>query len=83
MEVLTNDNWLLTIGTFLPLVGVVIMMVVAGLLEAFPRQLVDGHQARFVIGGTFLLFWLAYFYLYHPRKVDVADEATLPDEAAT
>ena len=65
------------------MVGVVIMMVVAGLLEAFPRQLVDGHQARFVIGGTFLLFWLAYFYLYHPRKVDVADEATLPDEAET
>ena len=51
------------------MVGVVIMMVVAALLEAFPRQLVEGHQSRFVIGGTFLTFWLGYFYLYRPRRV--------------
>ena len=56
------------------MVGVVIMMVVAALLEAFPRQLVDGHEARFVIGGAFLVFWLAYFFLYHSRTLAAEDE---------
>lgn len=46
------------------MVGVVIMMVIAALLEAFPRQLVEGAQGRFIIGGSFLIFWLAYFFLY-------------------
>ncbi|OBV10359.1 stage II sporulation protein M [Erythrobacter dokdonensis] len=49
------------------MVGVVIMMVIAALLEAFPRQLVDGTGPRFLIGGTMLAFWLAYFFLYRPR----------------
>lgn len=48
------------------MVGVTIMMVVAALLEAFPRQLVEGAESRFVIGGVFLAFWLAYFFLYDP-----------------
>lgn len=48
------------------MVGVVIMMVIAAVLEAFPRQLVGGASGRFVIGGTMLLFWLAYFGLYRP-----------------
>ncbi|KWV92371.1 hypothetical protein AUC45_11710 [Erythrobacter sp. YT30] len=51
------------------MVGVVLMMVAAALLEAFPRQLVDGAQSRFMIGGMMLAFWLAYFYLYRPRPV--------------
>ena len=46
------------------MVGVVIMMVVAAFLEAFPRQLVAGSAGRFAIGGTFLAFWLAYFFLF-------------------
>lgn len=48
------------------MVGVVIMMILAALLEAFPRQLVDGTGARFMIGGMMLTFWLAYFFLYRP-----------------
>jgi len=51
------------------MVGTIIMMVVAGLLEAFPRQLVEGAQSRYIIGGSFLAFWLAYFFLYFPRRV--------------
>ncbi|MBI1402330.1 MAG: stage II sporulation protein M [Porphyrobacter sp.] len=50
------------------MVGVVIMMVIAALLEAFPRQLVEGTAPRFLIGGTMLAFWLAYFFLYRPRE---------------
>ncbi len=52
------------------MIGVVIMMIVAALLEAFPRQLVAGSQSRFLIGGMFLTFWLAYFFLYFPRRLD-------------
>ena len=51
------------------MVGVVLMMVIAALLEAFPRQLVEGAESRFVIGGSLLAFWLAYFYLYRPRRI--------------
>jgi uncharacterized membrane protein SpoIIM required for sporulation len=55
------------------MVGVVIMMVVAAMLEAFPRQLVDGAESRFLIGGMFLAFWLAYFFLYFPRSVEAEE----------
>ena len=46
--------------------GVTIMMVIAGLLEAFPRQLVGGAENRFLIGGTMLALWIAYFFAYRP-----------------
>ena len=55
------------------MVGVVLMMVVAAILEAFPRQLVGGAENRFLIGGMMLVFWLAYFFLYRPERV--GDEA--------
>jgi uncharacterized membrane protein SpoIIM required for sporulation len=51
------------------MVGVVIMMIVAAILEAFPRQLVAGAANRFVIGGAMLTFWLSYFFLYRPRRL--------------
>jgi uncharacterized membrane protein SpoIIM required for sporulation len=50
------------------MVGVVIMMIVAAFLEAFPRQLVDGAGNRYMIGGTMLVFWLVYFFLYRPHR---------------
>ncbi|MEM1051933.1 MAG: stage II sporulation protein M [Pseudomonadota bacterium] len=50
------------------MVGVIIMMVIAGLLEAFPRQLVGSVEGRLTIGGSFLVFWLTYFFLYRPRR---------------
>jgi uncharacterized membrane protein SpoIIM required for sporulation len=55
------------------MVGVVIMMIIAALLEAFPRQLVDGTGARFLIGGMMLAFWLAYFFLYRPAPERESD----------
>ncbi|UAB78132.1 stage II sporulation protein M [Erythrobacter sp. SCSIO 43205] len=50
--------------------GVVFMMVIAGLLEAFPRQLVGSVEGRFTIGGAFLVFWLTYFFLYRPARAE-------------
>jgi len=47
--------------------GVVLMLVIAGLLEGYARQLVEDPWARGVIGGTMLLGWLAYFFALRTR----------------
>jgi len=46
--------------------GVVVMLLAAGLLEGFGRQLITSDLARYAIGLTMLAFWLLYFYL--PRR---------------
>lgn len=48
--------------------GVVFMMICAGFLEAYPRQLVGSMEGRFGIGGTMLAFWLTYFYLFRRKS---------------
>jgi len=48
------------------LAGVVLMLVVAGLLEGFARQLITSDYARYAIAGASLVIWLGYFYL--PRR---------------
>ena len=46
--------------------GVVVMLVFAGLLEGFGRQLIKLDWLRYAIGGSSLVLWLTYFYL--PRR---------------
>ncbi|MGH7024834.1 MAG: stage II sporulation protein M [Caulobacteraceae bacterium] len=46
--------------------GVVIMLICAGILEGVGRQTIKLDWARYAIGGTMLVLWLAYFYL--PRR---------------
>jgi len=41
--------------------GAVFMMFVAAFLEGFGRQLINDTIARYIIGGTMLLFWAMYF----------------------
>lgn len=48
------------------MVGVILMLLVAGLLEGFGRQLITDTIMRYGIGTVMLLFWLAYYYL--PRR---------------
>jgi uncharacterized membrane protein SpoIIM required for sporulation len=48
------------------MVGVVLMLLCAGLLEGFGRQLIVEDSARYAIGGIMLVFWCTYFYL--PRR---------------
>jgi uncharacterized membrane protein SpoIIM required for sporulation len=50
-----------TAGTLI--MGAVMMLLVAGILEGFARQLVDDIGARYLIGGLMLVFWLTYFTL--------------------
>ncbi|WP_432768503.1 MAG: stage II sporulation protein M [Sphingopyxis sp.] len=52
------------------MVGVIAMLLVAGLLEGFGRQLITDTVLRYAIGSAMLLFWLAYYYI--PRREDVA-----------
>ncbi|VAV98392.1 FIG00791727: hypothetical protein [hydrothermal vent metagenome] len=47
-------------------IGVVIMLFLAGLIEGFGRQLIKSDIARYAIAGSMLSLWLLYFYL--PRK---------------
>ncbi len=52
------------------MVGVILMLLVAGLLEGFGRQLITDTMLRYAIGTVMLLFWLGYYYI--PRRGDVA-----------
>lgn len=45
----------------LVMIGVVIMLLVAGLLEGFARQLIVDDIARFAIAAMMMAFWLIYF----------------------
>lgn len=45
------------------MLGVVTMLVIAGVLEGVGRQIVDNAGSRALIGGAALVFWLVYFYL--------------------
>lgn len=49
------------------MVGVVLMLIVAALLEGFARQLVDQTAGRFAIGGFMLVAWSAYFFAFHGK----------------
>lgn len=46
--------------------GVVVMLLVAGLLEGFGRQLIEITAVRYGVAATMLAGWLAYFYW--PRR---------------
>jgi uncharacterized membrane protein SpoIIM required for sporulation len=56
------------------MVGVVLMLIVAALLEGFGRQLINNTPGRLGIGIAMLLFWLAYFFGLR-RKADAAEPA--------
>lgn len=51
------------------MVGAVVMLAVAGLLEGVGRQTVDNGASRAAIGAAMLAGWLLYFYLPR-RRVD-------------
>lgn len=48
--------------------GVVLMLVIAGMLESFARQLIVNTGARFAVGGFMLLFWTSYFFLFRRQS---------------
>ena len=52
----------------LVMIGVVIMLLVAGLLEGFARQLITADAARYAIAATMFAIWVAYFALAGRRR---------------
>lgn len=49
--------------------GCTIMLIIAGLLEGYARQLVGNTGARFAIGAAMLGFWIVYFtFIRTPRE---------------
>jgi len=44
------------------MVGVVVMLFLAALLEGFARQIVTSEVLRYAVGGSMLVLWCAYFY---------------------
>ena len=48
------------------IIGAVVMLFLAALLEGFGRQLINSDTVRYTIAGSSLIFWLAYYYL--PRR---------------
>jgi uncharacterized membrane protein SpoIIM required for sporulation len=52
----------------LVMIGVVIMLLVAGLLEGFARQLITADAARFAIAATMFAIWVVYFTLAGRRR---------------
>ena len=57
-------------GAAVAMMGVVLMLMVAGLLEGIGRQTVQEDAMRYGIGTAALLGWLGYFYL--PRRREEA-----------
>ncbi len=51
------------------MLGVVIMLFIAGLLEGFARQLVTQDVARYAIAATSALVWFGYFYIPRGRRM--------------
>ena len=46
------------------MMGVVVMLFCAGLLEGIGRQTITSDAVRYAIGGLMLLLWTGYYYLY-------------------
>jgi NADH-quinone oxidoreductase subunit M len=72
MEVLTNDNWLLTVGTFLPLAGVLLMMFIPAVEEALHKQIAIVTSGATVVVGIITL--AAFDYDQSERLQFVVDE---------
>lgn len=53
-------------STALAIVGVVIMLFAAGILEGIGRQTITSTPVRYSIGGSILALWCLYFYW--PRR---------------
>lgn len=48
--------------------GVVLMLLLAGILEGFGRQLIVNDAARYAVAGFTALLWALYFYAPRPTR---------------
>jgi uncharacterized membrane protein SpoIIM required for sporulation len=52
------------------MVGVVLMLAVAGLLEGYARQLISDTVIRYSVSGATALIWLSFFYARDRRLTE-------------
>jgi len=52
--------------------GVVLMLLVAGLLEGFARQLIDQTAGRLLLGWSVFALWCGYFFAFRRRPERLA-----------
>ncbi|MES1158916.1 MAG: stage II sporulation protein M, partial [Terricaulis silvestris] len=52
------------------MLGVVVMLFIAGLLEGFARQIIVEDVARFAVAATTGAIWLSYFYFPRGRSAN-------------
>ncbi|MEH6758522.1 MAG: stage II sporulation protein M [Parasphingorhabdus sp.] len=55
----------------LVMAGVVIMLICAGLLEGFARQLINDTGIRYLVGASMLIFWLVYFFVFGRKRMEI------------
>ena len=58
--------------------GVVLMLIVAGLLEGFARQLITNDLIRYAVAFSTLIIWTGYFYLPRRPATDSARPGRTP-----
>lgn len=63
------------------MVGVIVMMSIAAVLEGFVRQLVTDTPTRFLIGWSIAALWLAYFILSGRRSRSDSDGEVHSEDA--
>jgi hypothetical protein len=51
------------------MMGVVVMLMLAGVLEGFGRQLITSDTVRYAIAGGSAILWGLYFYAPRPDWV--------------
>ena len=72
MEVLSDHNWVLTVGTFLPLVGVLIMLFIPKTDEVLSKSVAIATAAATLAVGIFTLIQFNYD---HADKMQFAADA--------
>ena len=72
MEVLSDHNWVLTVGTFLPLVGVLIMLFIPKTDEVLSKTVAIATAAATLAVGVFTLIQFNYD---HADKMQFAADA--------
>lgn len=56
------------------MVGVIIMLLIAGLLEGIGRQTIVNDLTRYMVGGGMLALWCGYYYLLRVRPKSEAPQ---------
>lgn len=64
----------------LVMVGVIVMLIMAAVLEGFGRQLITDTIARYIIGYGLLLFWIVYFvFAGREKRAPMQQELTMAE----